>query len=66
MSRDQIPALLGAVEELHDLCLLDAGIFCGPRASEVFGLQWKSCTGESFMPLGTAYEGQLYPGRLKT
>jgi integrase len=66
MSRDQILALLGAVEDLHDLCLLYVGIFCGPRASEVFGLQWKSWTGESLMPLGTAYEGQLYPGRLKT
>lgn len=66
MSRDQILALLGAIEDLHDLCLLYVGIFCGPRASEVFGLQWKSWTGESLMPLGTAYEGQLYPGRLKT
>ena len=66
MSREQILALLGAVEDLHDLCLLYVGIFCGPRASEVFGLQWKSWTGESLMPLGTAYEGQLYPGRLKT
>ena len=66
MSRDQILALLGAVEDLHDLCLLYVGIFCGPRASEVFGLQWKSWNGESLMPLGTAYEGQFYPGRLKT
>lgn len=59
MSRDQILALLGAVEDLHDLCLLYVGILCGPRASEVFGLQWKSWNGESLMPLGTAYEGQL-------
>ena len=25
--------------EAHDLCLLHIGIFCGPRASEVLGLQ---------------------------
>ena len=66
MSRGQILALLGAVEDLHDLCLLYVGIFCGPRASEVFGLQWKSWTGESLIPHGTAYEGKLYPGRLKS
>ena len=66
MSRNQILALLGAVEDLHDLCLLYVGIFCGPRASEVLGLQWKSWTGESLVPHGTAYEGKLYPGRLKS
>lgn len=41
-------------------------IFCGLRASEVMGLQWKSWTGEALMPYGTAYEGQFYNGRLKT
>jgi integrase len=66
MTREQILALIGAVEDLHDLCLLHIGIFCGPRASEVMGLQWKSWTGEALMPYGTAYEGQFYAGRLKT
>jgi integrase len=66
MLRDQILTLLVAVEDLHDLCLLYVGIFCGPRASEAFGLQWKSWTGESLMPHGTAYDGALYPGRLKS
>jgi integrase len=66
MSHDQIMALLGAVEDLHDLCLLYIGIFCGPRASEALGLQWKSWTGESLIPHGTAYEGQLYPGQVKS
>ena len=42
------------------------GIFCEPRWSEAFGLQWKSWNGESLMPYGTAYEGQFYAGRLKT
>jgi integrase len=66
MIREQILLLLGGVEDLRDLCLLSIGIFCGPRASEVFGLRWKSWTGEALLPQGTAYDGKLYPGRLKT
>jgi integrase len=66
MTREQILALIGAIKDMHDLCLLHVGIFCGPRASEVMGLQWKSWTGEALMPHGTAYEGQFYHGRLKT
>jgi integrase len=66
MNREQILVLLAGIEDLRDLCLLSIGIFCGPRASEVFGLRWKSWTGEALLPQGTAYEGKLYPGRLKT
>ena len=66
MSLEQILSLLGAITDLHDLCLMYVGIFSGPRASEVMGFQWKSWTGESLMPHGTAVEGQFYKGRLKT
>lgn len=66
ISPEQIVSLLGAVEDLHDLCLLSIGIFCGTRASEAFGLQWKSWTGESLELHGMAWDGKLYPGRLKT
>jgi hypothetical protein len=66
MTREQILSLLGAINDVHDLCLLCVGIFCGPRASEVMGMQWKSWNGESLMPHGTAYEGKLYVGRFKT
>jgi len=66
MLREQILSLIGAIADLHDLCLLYIGIFCGPRSSEVFGFQWASWNGESLLPLGTAYEGKLYPGRTKT
>jgi integrase len=65
MTQEQTLALIGAIEDIHDLCLLYVGIFCGPRASEIMGLQWKSWTGEALMPHGTAYEGQFYKGRLK-
>lgn len=66
IDREQILALLGAIKDLRDLCLLSIGVFSGPRASEVFGLQWKSWTGEALLPQGTAYDGKLYSGRLKT
>jgi integrase len=66
MTQDQILGLVNGIEDMHDLCLLQVGIFCGPRASEVMGLQWKSWTGEALLPHGTAYEGQFYSGRLKT
>ena len=66
MTQDQILELVNAIEDMHDLCLLQVGIFCGPRASEVMGLQWKSYTGEALLPYRTAYEGQFFNGRLKT
>ena len=65
MTQQQILALIGGIQDLHDLCLMYVGIFCGPRASEVLGLQWKSWTGNELIPHGTAFEGQFYPGRLK-
>ena len=66
MTKEQIVALLGGIQDPHDLCLMYVGIFCGPRASEVLGLQWKSWTGAALVPYGTAYDGQFYPGRFKT
>lgn len=66
MTRGQIALLLRAINDMHDLCLLYVGIFCGTRTSEVMGMQWKSWNGESLTPHGTAFEGKLYPGRLKT
>src|ERR1035438_10212441 len=66
MTREQIALLLRAINDVHDLCLLYVGVFCGTRTSEVMGMQWKSWNGESLMPHGTAFEGKLYPGRLKT
>ena len=66
MTQEQILALLGGIQDPHDLCLMYVGIFCGPRASEVLGLQWKSWTGTTLVPHGTAYGGQFYPGRFKT
>ncbi len=66
ISRDQILELLGAVEDLHDLCLLYVGIFCGPRAARCSDCNGSPGQGESLIPHGIAYEGQLYPGRLKS
>jgi integrase len=66
MPIDLMLRLLGAIEDLGDLCLMLIAIFSGPRASEAMGFQWKSWTGVSLMPYGTAVEGQFYEGRLKT
>ena len=61
MTQEQIIALIGGIQDLHDLCLMYVGIFCGPRASEVMGLQWKSWTGTTLVPHGTAFEGSFIP-----
>lgn len=66
LTREQILALLGAIEDVHDLCLMYVGVFCGTRTSEAMGLQWKSWTGDALMPHGTAYEGKFYRERLKS
>ena len=66
MTQEQILALVAGIQDLHDLCLMHIGIFCGPRSSEVLGLQWKSWTGTTLVPHGTVFEGQFYPGRFKT
>jgi len=42
------------------------GLFCATRTSETFGVQWKSCPGDRLVILNTAYEGELYRGRVKT
>jgi integrase len=66
MSLEQSVSLLGDITDLHDLCLMLIGIFSGPRASEAMGFQWKSWTGEALVPHGTAVEGKLYKGRVKS
>jgi integrase len=66
MTREQMLALIGAIKDVHDLCLIYVDIFCGLRTSENMGLQWKSWTGEALVPHGTAYGGQFFAGRMKT
>ncbi len=63
---DLMLSLLGGIEDLGDLCLMLVAIFSGPRASEAMGFQWKSWSGLSLMPYGTAVDGQLYEGRVKS
>ena len=41
MSPEQMLSLLGAITDLHDLCLMLVGILSGPRASEATRMQWK-------------------------
>ena len=66
LTQEQLSALLRAVTDPHDLCLLSIGIFCGTRTSEVLGLQWKSWRGDHLVPYGTVHEGQFFVGKMKT
>jgi hypothetical protein len=42
------------------------GLFCASRTSETFGLQSKSYLGDRLVIHSTAYEVELYRGRVKT
>ena len=66
MTSEQINSLIGATEDPHDLCLMCIGLFCATRTSETFGLQWKSYLEDRLIIHSTAYEGELYRGRVKT
>jgi integrase len=66
LTQEQLAALLRAVTDPHDLCLLSIGIFCGTRTSEVLGLQWKSWQGDQLVPYGTVHDGQFFAGKMKT
>lgn len=66
ISAEQIISLIDSIEDPHDLCLMSIGLFCATRTSETLGLQWKSYCGDKLVIHGTAYEGHLYAGKLKT
>ena len=66
MTTEQISKLINAIEDIHDLCLMSIALFCATRTSETFGFPWKSYAGDKLIPLNTAFEGELYEGRLKT
>jgi integrase len=66
MTSEQINSLIGDIEDPHDLCLMCIGLFCATRTSETLGLQWKSYLGDRLVIHSTAYEGELYRGRVKT
>src|SRR5271165_2157131 len=58
--------LIDAMPHPRDRALLAVGCFCGPRTSENLGLTWKSYAFDHFIVYDTAYEGQLYKGKVKT
>ena len=66
MTTKQISDLVSVIEDIHDLCLMSIALFCATRTSETLGLTWKSYAGDKLIPLNTAFEGQLYEGKLKT
>ncbi|MBB5062628.1 hypothetical protein HDF15_000958 [Granulicella mallensis] len=62
MAIDLMLLLLGAIEDLGDLCLMLVGIFSGPHASEAMGFQWKSWTGVSLSPTAPPSRGSFMKG----
>jgi integrase len=66
MTAEQIANLIDSIEDVHDLCLMSIALFCATRTSETLGLTWRSYAGDKLFLLNTAFEGQLYEGRLKT
>lgn len=66
ISVEQICKLIDGVENLRDKALLCVGIFCATRASETFGLTWKSYLGDRLFVQSTAFEGEFYEGKVKT
>ena len=58
--------LIDAMPHPRDRALLAVGCFCGPRTSEDLGLTWKSYAFDHFIVYDTAYQGQLYEGKVKT
>jgi integrase len=66
MTSEQIVKLIDSISDPHDLCLISIGLFCATRTSETFGLQWKSYCGDKLIIQGTAYQGRLFPGKVKT
>jgi len=66
MTPGQIIQLIDSIDNPHDLCLMSIGLFCATRTSETFGLQWKSYAGDRLIIQSTAYEGSLFPGKVKT
>jgi integrase len=66
LSAEQICTLIDGVQDLRDRTLLCVGLFCATRASETFGLTWKSYLGDRLLVQSTAFEGEFYEGRVKT
>ena len=66
MTAQQIIQLIDSISDPHDLCLISIGLFCATRTSETFGLQWKCYVGDKLIIHSTAYEGSLFPGKVKT
>jgi len=66
ISAEQICQLIDNIEHPLDRALVCIALFCATRASETFGLTWKSYLGERLLIQATAFEGQLYEGKVKT
>ncbi len=65
IQKADIYRLFQAVTDTRDRLILLLGVFCGPRSSEVFGLQWDCYRGDHIEIRNTAWNGELYEWRVK-
>jgi len=65
IDKTDVLRLIQAITDVRDRLILLLGVFCGPRSSEVFGLQWNCYKGDHIEIRNTAYCGQLHEWRVK-
>jgi integrase len=66
MPKEQLAALIHAIQDPMDQCLIAIAAFCALRASEVFGLTWGSWEGDSLRVHSTAWHSNFYADNAKT
>jgi integrase len=65
LPKDDIVRLFTAITDTRDRLILMLGVFAGPRASEVFGLQWQCYKGDHLEIRNTAWQGDLMEWNVK-
>jgi integrase len=65
LSPEDAGRLIQAINAPRDRVLLLLGVFGGPRASEIFGIQWDCYKGDYVEIRNTAYSGQLHKWKVK-
>lgn len=65
LPKEQARALLNALP-FRDRLMAMIAAFCACRPGEIFGLRWSSWRGDHLQISGTAWRGQLRPGKAKT
>lgn len=65
VTKEQLAALLNAITNPMHKCLMMIGCFCALRTSEVFGLIWAACDGDSLSVKSTSWRLNFYANNAK-